>query len=80
MFLSDSLFEPYSPLKTVKLLKEELTSLLNCKYFSLPPPPPSREAKEALRSDSSKSKRQQSVSIVMHLYVVVPEMQVQNVA
>ncbi|XP_075867787.1 caprin-2 isoform X2 [Nelusetta ayraudi] len=41
---------------TFKLLKEELTSLLNCKYFSHPPPAPSRSAKEVLSSDSTGSK------------------------
>ncbi|XP_076577821.1 caprin-2 isoform X2 [Chaetodon auriga] len=45
---------------TFKLLKEELTRLLNCKYFSCLPPPPNKCPELALRSSShsttSKSK------------------------
>ncbi|KAI3367013.1 hypothetical protein L3Q82_009647 [Scortum barcoo] len=45
---------------TFKLLKEELTKLLNCKYFSCLPPPPSKSPEVLLSSTShsttSKSK------------------------
>lgn len=40
----------------VKLLKEELTRLLNCKYFSCLPPPP-RKSPEVLLSLTSHSSK-----------------------
>lgn len=55
---------------SVKLFKEEVTRLLNCKYFSCLPPPPNKSPEVLLKSNGHSSKMiMLTFTVTKHLWV-----------